>query len=132
MLRNISCYNKHIPKYQCLITVEFYFSQQSSIWFAAQHTLGDGPETLASFLCYRGYLTFLPMQWKEKENLKEAHPLFKVIAQNGTHHLCPYFIDKTGHMATYRGKWLGDAALAGKSLPCNNTGHWKREPQFGV
>lgn len=35
-------------------------------------------------------------------------------------------------MATYRGKWLGDAALAGKSLPCNNTGHWKREPQSGV
>ena len=36
------------------------------------------------------------------------------------------------HMATYRGKGLGDTALAGKSLPCNNTGHEKREPQSGV
>lgn len=39
--------------------------------------LGGGPETLASLLYYRGDLTFLSMQWKEKENLKEAHPLIK-------------------------------------------------------
>ena len=39
--------------------------------------LGDGPETLASLLYCRGYLTFFSMQWKEKEKLKEAHPLIK-------------------------------------------------------
>lgn len=71
-LRNISCHNKYSE-----ISVSYHSRVQSGSLLSTQLSSRDGPETLASLLCYRAISPSYPCSGNRKKTWKEAHPLIE-------------------------------------------------------
>lgn len=120
-----SCSNKYIPKHQCLITVKICFSLCNSpvqVYYSAHkwwaRDLGFPFVALPS-----GAAASSSCNGKGMKTWERHTCCLKALAQNG--HIISVSIPlvKISHMATPRGKKLGDGVLAGQPLPGNNSGH---------